>query len=359
MSAIDDLNAAFPWLARLGLTAQLQQWAVEGYSGEALLGLVRQTEQYQELFPAIKRDDGTLRMNEAQYLQRSDEYRQVLRSYGSPEYRYDSPWDVAAFFEQDVSPDELDKRYQVYDYVTKGGADAVRDSFYVYAGMNMSDDDLYTYVVNGQARQQFDDEYNQRVASQPLDYQTWVTRAAELGLSKVMKRLQDLQGEGIVTGTAINQVSKLDPEFARSMMDVLYTGGDTTGSSGFLGLNELMNAFEYALIGGAAVDQGLNMPSIDRVRAIRNAGIDRAKALESYSSFAQDKNRIAGMVQRAGGGGFGQAEFEEAVFLQSAEESELLRRAQRQEEALGRGGGGAGFSQQGARLTQRGLRSGY
>lgn len=356
-NAIDDLYGAYPWLARLGIGTLLHQWVVEGYQGDALVGLVRQTQQYQGLFPGIKRNDGTLRMNEASYLQTADQYRNVLRSFGAADYRYDSPFDLSVFFEADISPDELQQRYQIYDTVRRGGMDDVRDAFYIYAGKPMSDDDLYNYVVNPDARNSFDDEYNQRVAAQPLDYHTWITRATERGLQKVVTQLTNLQREGVVTGTAINQIRNLDPDFARQMMDLLYHGGNTGPDGGYLGVNELMNAFQFALIGGAAAEQGLSVPSIERVNAIRQAGVDRAKALEQYSSFAQQKNLLAGAVQRAGGSQFGQSEFEQAVFLQSAPEQELLRRAQAQEEALGKRSGAASFSQAGARLTQSGLRS--
>ena len=64
-------------------------------------------------------------------------------------------------------------------------------------------------------------------------------------------------------------------------------------------------------------------------------------------------------MSRAGGGEFGQAEFERAVFLQSAPEQELLRRAGAQEEALGARQGAAAFSAQGGSLTQAGLRKSY
>ena len=162
----------------------------------------------------------------------------------------------------------------------------IRDAFYVYAGVRMSDDDLYNYVVNPEFRSSMDNEYNQRAAAANLDYTTWITRATELGLSKVTDRLQSLQREGVVTGDAISKVRNLSPEFARQMADALFHGGNPAGGD-YLGLDELMNAFQYALIGGAAVAQGLSMPTLERVKAFRQAGIDQQKAMQGYSQFTQ------------------------------------------------------------------------
>ena len=110
-------------------------------------------------------------------------------------------------------------------------------------------------------------------------------------------------------------------------------------------LPELVRAFEYAVIGSAASEAGFELPSVARIEALRQAGITRAQALQGYSQFAADQNLIRGMLQRASlASQFSVEDFEQAVFLQSGPEAELLRRAQSHEEALGRVSGAAATS---------------
>lgn len=357
MSLADELFATFPWLKRIGLTIdQMREWVIQyPDSPEAILAEARKTPAWQNMFPGLRRADGTLRTNESNYLQRDDEYRTLLKQFGRASSEYDSPMDTAAFWNQEIDPNELQQRLQTWDAIDRGSTD-VKEAFYVYTGQRLTTDQLYEAAVYPEAATRLRDEYNQRVAASPLDYQTWITRATEAGLDRVTKSLGDLQNAGILTGGAISSVTATDPGFARQMMDVLYHGGDPQGGQ-FLSLQELLHSFEYALIGGAATANGLSAPSKEQVQALRQAGIDRAKAMEAYSAFASQKNALAGAVQRTNlGREFGQSEFEKAVLLQQAPESELLRRAQAQEKAAGESTGTAAFSQNRGALAQTGLR---
>lgn len=355
-NAIEAVLAAFPWMAQLGLVEKLHEWAIEGLNADALVGRVRQTEEYKFRFPGIRRGDGSLRMNEAQYLARAEEYRELLRQYGRPDYAYDNPADLAGFFEQDISPDELRERFQIWEAVRKG-SDDIKDAFYVFAGMTLDDERLYQAVVDPGSASALVEEYNQRIAQGDLDYETWVTRATEAGLSRVARRLADLQERGVVTGDAVASVAQIDSAFAKQMMDVLYHGGQP--GERFLNLQELMNAFEYAMIGSAATQSGFKLPDKDRVVAIRQAGVDRAKALEAYSSFGVEQGRLRGAVQRANRATtFTQDDFERAVLLQQADAVQLLQQAQGAEEALRRRSGSFAFDMgRDGSLVQRGLQS--
>ena len=356
-----DLYGMFPWLSILGITpAQVHDWVVNLASPDAILEALRKTPQYQARFPAIRRMDGTLVSTEAQYLNTEANYRQILRQNGRPDQAYDNPADFIAFFNNEIDPNELQQRFQTYNQLDRAGQDT-KDAFYVYAGMKLTTDDLYQATVSPEFAQTMTDEYNQRVAAQPLDYQTWITRATEAGLSRVAGTLTTLQNNGAVTGEAVSQVLSTDPGFARTMMDALFHGGDPN-TNRTLNLTELMNSFEYAMVGSAATGQGLELPSLERIRAIRQAGIDRTKALDAYSQFAQNKNLLAGMVDRLneGAGTFGQNEFEKAVMLRSAPEAQLLAQAQAKEQAAGARSGEAGFSLgANGQLQQRGLTSAF
>jgi hypothetical protein len=359
MNAVEQVLSTFPWLSRLpGIVDLLTELSIQGVVGDAMLAEVRKTSAYQSMFPAIRRPDGTMRMNEARYLERTDEYRTVLRQFGDPSYAYDDPNDYVPFLSNDIDPNELRDRFQVYRTLQRSGED-VRDAFYIYAGIRMSDDDLYEYVVNPAKRQQMDSQYNQSVTAGKLDYQTWITRATEAGLSRVVRALEGLREDGVEVGGALSRIRSLDPDFARQMMDVLYTGG---GQGDPLSFNDLLNSFELALIGGAAGSQaGVALPTMERVQAIRQAGIDRSKAMEGYGRFARDRAQMQGQLLRATAGArrFSQDDFERAVFLQQGDVQQMLGAAQAQEEGLGRRSGSVGFGQskQGL-LEQKGFQPG-
>lgn len=358
MAGAATLLELFPWLSQVGITLpQLQQWVID-YAGnaEAIVAESRKSEGWKVRFAGNRRPDGTLRMSEANYIAREGDYRVLLRQYARPDYEYNDPSDFTAFFEQELDPNEVKDRFETYEAVRRGSQD-IKDTFYVYAGMRLSDDDLYSAMVNPTDRQKLADEYNARVAKSPLDYATWITRATEAGLERVTATLAELQQNGVVTGDAITRLTQTDPTFARTIADALYHGG-SPGEGPFLSLTELMHSFQYALIGGAATAVGLNAPSKERVEALRQAGITRARALEGYASFANNKNLLEGMVQRARlANQFSQEDFEKAVFLQSGTEADLLARAQGFEKSLGQSGGSAGLALNGQQLAQRGLRA--
>lgn len=354
MNAYQYIIQTFPWLTQLGMAAQIQQWAADpAMTPEGIVAEVRNTQQWKAMFAGIYRADGTLRATEGEFLRTRADYRTLLRQYGRPDYEYDDPEDFRAFFEQDIQPDELQERFQVYETV-KRSDQFVREAFYVYAGMSITEDDLYLMATNPVERDKYVREYNARVAANPLDYPTWITRATEAGLQSVTNLLEDLRQEGVLTEDAVSRVSGLHPDFARQMADALYHGGTADGT--FLNLNELMYSFQYALIGGAASQAGLGLPDEGRLEQLRQAGVDRAKALEGYSKIASQGEAFQGMLTRAGSQRFSTNDFEKALFLQTGE-AETLRRAQAQEEALGQAGGGAAFSQgRTGGLQQRGLR---
>ena len=339
--------SVFPWMEQLGLQSDIRQWLIDGLEGEALLGALRKTPQYQQMFPWIKREDGTLRMTESEYLRAQTEYRRVMRQYGFEEPK--NSMEYGAFFTGEVSADELKDRLEVYRGIERAGRPA-REAFYIYAGMKLSTDDLYEALVEPQRWAALESEYNVRVAQNPLDYDTWVARATEVGLQRVTDTLQAMEREGAVTGTAIERIRAVNPDFAQRMMDTLYHGGEPGAGEYMESLDDLMATFEEAMIGGASAAAGLGLPDKQRVARLREAGVQRANALRRYSEFGATQARTSGAVQRAGGGEFGGREFEAQEWLGDASLRNLMDRALGQEKALGEAAGGVDV-----RFTESGL----
>lgn len=316
MALIDDLKKSFPWLSELGLSAQwLQQTSATAASSAEIVQKIRQTPQYKQRFPGLTRQNGSLRMTEAQYIQQENSYRTLLRQYGFSTDQYRSPSSLIGFFEGEIAPNELQDRLQVYKQVKESGA-AVKDAFFVYAGLDLSDDDLFEAVVDPAAEQNLRNVYNQRRAAQGLNYEKWIDRATQRGLQRVASTLNTLQRRGAVAGTAVQRILDVNPEFARQMMDAIYTGGKPgPGQAGTLDLQSLLDAFEFAAIGAAAQNAGLTMPTKERLAQFRAAGVDRQKQISAYAEFGLQRKALSAAVQRARGSTFTQREFESAKFL--------------------------------------------
>lgn len=350
-----DLRASFPWLDQVGFTPDFfQSLVAKAASPDEVVAQLRGTPQFKQRFPGLYRSDGSLRMNEAQYLQQETSYRQVLSQYGYGD-KYKDAVDLVGFFEGEMDPNELNQRLTTYKSIQDSGQ-ATKDAFYAYSGLQLTDEDLYQATVDPAAKQNLADEYNSRVASGAFDYTTFITRATELGLTRVASTLQDAQKSGAVTGTAVQRVLQVDPTFARSIMDVLYHGGQP-GTASTLNLNELLSTFEQAAIGAAATNAGLLMPTKEKVAALRAAGVDRAKAQSVYTQLGSSLGVYDAAVQRTGGGAFGQGRAEDALLLGDSAAQSALQTGLAREDAAGQGVGSfqiqtnpnGGFRQQGIR----------
>lgn len=350
-----EMEMMFPWLTELGLDAGTVQVMLADSSGGAeFYAKLKLTPQYKQRFIGLVRSNGQVRMNEATYIATENGYRQLLKQYGTPG-DYSTPASLLGFFDGEIDQSELRDRLQTYKGINDSGQH-VKDAFYVYAGMNVSTDDLYEATVDPAAGQHLSDAYNAKVAASSFDYGTWITRATELGLSRVTAKLTDLQRTGSLTGAAVQSVLSTDSSFARQIMDVLYHGGDPNGGAQ-LGLQDLLSSFEYAAIGGAASGVGLTMPTKIRAAEIRQAGIDRSKALSGYMQYSENQGIYAGSTQRQGTD-FNQTNFEDAAFLGDGAMNNRLSHAVAQEDAAGKGSGGASFNMdREGRLTQTGMKA--
>lgn len=356
-NTLADLSVQYPWLATIGLSPQwFQDTAATSTSDADVVGKLRQTSQYKTRFAGILNDNGSMKMNESQYLTQEANYKQLLQQYGVSPDKMNDPSDFVGFFNSDIDPNELKTRLDTYQQIKDGGQN-VQDAFYVYAGMKVGVDDLYSAAVDPAAAQNLADEYNQKVAAQPLDYTTWITRATQAGLNRVSQTLGQLQASGALTGDAVQSVLKVDPNFARSIMDALYHGGDPT-SGQTMDLQSLLASFEEASIGSAATGAGLVLPDKARIMELRAAGVTKAAAQSAYSQFSSQQNLYAGSVQRMtdNSRSFTQSDFEQAALLGNGQQSDLLARAQKQEDSYGAAGGQFQFNQNKRnQFTQQGL----
>lgn len=350
-----ELETRYPWMKQMGISASwFQEAAATSSAADEIVSKIRQTPQFKARFPGLYRKDGSMRMNEAQYLQTEATYRGLLRQYGFNVDAYSTPASLVGFFDSEMDGNELQSRLKTYTDI-KQSSQATKDAFYVYSGLEITDEDLYSAAVDPAARQNLTDAYNARIAGQTFDYTTFITRATEVGNQRVAKLLGDMSATGAVTGAAVQAVLNTDPAFARTIMDALYTGGGLEGSS-TLSLNDLLSTFEEAALGAAASNAGLELPTKERIAELRTAGIQRAQAQEAYSTFGQQKGIYSAATQRAGFGTFDQTQFEDAAFLGNAKAAQALASGMAAETAAGRDQGEFRFREEANRIVQGGLR---
>jgi len=348
-NAAAETDALFPWIRQLGLTEQVTEWILEEITPQGIVARIRQTPAWQNMFPGFYDENGQIRFNtEADYLTQIQGYQSVLMSLGWYDPNDDNPQDYVALLDNMIDPNELQERGNLYIQLDRG-SQQLRDQFYVYAGMDVSTDDLFRAVVDDQYANALTTEYDETVAANPFDYQTYITRATERGLENVVTILGELKSKGVATAEALNAVRNVDPAFAREVMGAIANSGTET-----MGFDELSYAFQYALIGSAATEQGLTAPSLEHVEQLRAAGVDRARASAVYSNYATTKQMIAGMVERANVGEFTQEDFSKATFLTDSARMQQLEKARAGEVNRGRQSGGFSVQQDQDRYTQIG-----
>ena len=348
---VAEIAADFPWASEFGFLDMIKDLAIEGATAEQIVAELRASDVYKQNFPGMAGAGGIRRFdNEAQYIDARRNIRNVLKDYGAYDPATDSPMDYVAFFDAGIDSNELKERFDVYRELERGSQD-LRNAFFVYAGMDVSVDDLFQAVVSPQFREELVNTYDQKVASQPLDYATYIDRARQVSTNNVVETLERMQARGDMTGTAVSRVLQLDPVFGQELMGALFTGGGSAAATQTLSLSELTKAYEYAIMGGAASNAGFAIPDKARLEEFRQAGIDSAKLTSAYSNLGQRIGALSGMLDRANRGNtLSRDLFDEELLGRSRE----IQFAQAGERALGARGGGFQMGQEGRRFTQTG-----
>jgi len=374
------LQQNFPWLPQIGVSLEQIQGMVanSGDNPQLLLAQFQQTEGYKIRFDGIRNERGEVIMSEKEFLDRERDYATVLKQHGrfSETNRFE---DFKTYFKMGIAPDELDQRLTLYDNIDRGGRE-VKDALYVYAGMSVTTDDLYEAMVNPEAQKAMLDQYTTNVTNNPVDYQTFIQRATERARLEAERaywweREQEYShrwgGGSAMYQAAKSERERLDSALANgpgagipglqatgqqmaAVTDQLYRGD----GGKLLSLSELTHAAELAFLGAAATGVGLTLPGKDRVEQLRQAGISRASAQQSYGQFAAAKDLLAGMGERAGFR-IDQDVYERGALLNEGTSRAGITQAQAQEASLGTEGGVAAFEAdpRTGRVRQKALRA--
>ena len=299
---IADISESFPWAVELGFLDLIKELVVDGAGAEQIIAEVRQSTQYQQRFPGMIGPDGIRRYRtEGEYLTAVENYRGVLKDFGEYDRATDTPMSYVALMDAGIDANELRERFGTFRSI-QAGSQELKDAFFVYAGMDVGDEDLYQAVVSPQFREELTNEYDLTVANSTLDYDTFIERARQVSTAAVVKTLETLSARNATTGTVVSRIMSMDPAYGRTLIASLFTGGDTAATNRTLTLAELTEAFSAAVMGSAATEAGWAIPTKARLEEYRAAGIEASTLHTLYESMKLRSPALAGMVERAGRG---------------------------------------------------------
>ena len=109
----EQIEDIVPWLAGKGTLLQTYtDNYIETGNADFAIAAVRQSEEYPTFYPGIRRDDGSLRMNETQYEQTREGYFRVFLENGLNPTVFDQAGKVAQLIAGDVSVPEFRTRVE-------------------------------------------------------------------------------------------------------------------------------------------------------------------------------------------------------------------------------------------------------
>jgi hypothetical protein len=355
MSIFTDIEAIYPWAAELGLIDFIAGLIRDDASPSEILSKVRQTDEWKTQFPSFYKEDGGKRFSsEADYMSTVENLRDVMKEFGVYDPALEAPGNYSGLLENGVDPNEFRDRFTTYRDL-EAGTQELRDAFYIYAGLEISVDDLYEATVNPQKMKEMTEEYDVQVGIEYMNYEQFMTRVTEVSMKNLTEGVNAAIGSGMLAPENAQLFINIDPNVAREWLDVIWSGqAPNPDGTPFMSVADLAQSFQYAMLASAASEQGLALPSQDRLEEFRQAGVTRANAERAYSTYAFQKAGLSGMAQRARVGGIDQSMFEEAAILGDASAQATLRQITGKEQALGQAGEGFGSNLEGGRVVQAG-----
>jgi hypothetical protein len=354
----------FPWLRDVpALADNIADWLTKGYGPDEILYQVRRTSVYRnQMFPGMFDENDRMRFDsEASYISTMRDYQATLRNYiPNTETRYDSFRELQGFVQGDISPRELEDRLKIWHQITNS-SQPVKDAYYVYAGLELTDEQIYAATVDPSAYKHLKRQYDARVTQLTTSQQVF-DRMTERTAANLGALVSDMSDQGIITEAEADRLVRgINPQRVGRWINAMLTEAQrrAAGEREYMGLADLQQALNYALIGSAASQQGFDLPDESRIGALVDAGVDRAKALETYGVMARQGGFIAGALQRSGMGQGTMEEVEAGLFgVGDKGQAARLDWALRTEEARGSERSGASFGQtRQGQLVQQGLRA--
>ena len=348
---LNTLRTNFPWLEEYGFLDMVLELIQQDATIDQIVVEIRGSDQYRRIFPGMVDENGQRRFSsEREYIDHINDYRDVLREFSVYDSDEDIPMNYVAWLEGSVDPNELRTRFTIYRELERGSQET-REAFYVYAGLDVSVDDLYRAQTDPNFASSLAEAYNQGVAASEGSYEEYIARATKVGLDRLAATTAHLTRQGLMDAATASAVLGVTPGQAQQLTGALFASNE---SGVELGLEELVASLEYALLASAASEQGLALPTRERLAEFRQLGVDRARAVRAYGQFAAQRTQLSAAADRANRNRIDQDTFERAALMGQGAALADLNRLLEEERAYGRSSGGFSTDLQGERLVQRG-----
>lgn len=360
----DEARVRFPWLQGALLNDFSKLWSETG-DPTAALGKLRQTDRYQRTFQGIRRDDGTLRMDENEYMSTMVGYRVAFEEFGLDASQF-SQKDFVRMIEREVSAQEaFQAASQAQRFREPGAQDNGLANAFVRAFINSGSavaaledvrrSDAYQKVFAGNIRddgslRMDEQEYfgykrgferlflNRGLNPQPFEASGKLTAAieAEMSLNELDGRMTAIE-QGVFGGTEETSQWFLNAYGERGLK-WLSQNGDRASALAMafdqdVGNELLQNRITAAQIGGEAALRGFER-GVLRAEELARRGVNLAQASQFFAQAEQSLNPLDAVTRRFNAGGLSLTQFEDASLLGGAEQRRRLERGLRAEGSL-------------------------
>ncbi len=258
---------------------------------------VQTTNWYQQTFPNIRRDNGQRRFTEFEYIDYIDRARGLFRQFGL----FNKDMEKNAYFAEwvggDVSIDELNQRLLIWDQVRQSSA-SVKDAFAVYAGLKVSDTELYGAAMDPDKRKELVKRYRDASLATKLDSDLFLRRTSDRALVRLSEKIQSLEADGLLTETERNNLANVDPQFIFKLSSVISHQVNEDGNQQLLSLPELQESLQQALFASLAVEGGLRLPTQGEIRDYQNKGIGISQARQGFTAYSSHSERLRALLAR-------------------------------------------------------------
>jgi hypothetical protein len=348
--------AMFPWLRGALLTSFANLWSASGDPSVALSQL-RQTNLYLTQFQGIRREDGTLRMDENEYMSTMVGYRVAFTEFGLDPSSF-SQQDYVRMIEREVSAQEAyQAAAQAQRFREPGSGDNQLDRLFinefiktgssVLALEHIRTTEQYRQVFAGNVRQDGtlrmdEQEYfaykrgferlflSRGLNPQPFEAIGRFVEAveAEVSISELDSRMRAIE-QGVLAGTEETAQWFLNAYGEAGLTWLNQQGNRATALAMAFDQqvgNELLgNRITAAQIGGEAALQGFER-GVMRAEQMARAGITQGAARQFYSQAAFGLEALDAVTRRFYSGDTSLEDFEDASLFGQADQQRRLGR---------------------------------
>ena len=142
----EQVELKFPWLPQELKDIYAQAWEDTGDETQAL-AIMRADPTYREFFPGNNRDDGTVRLNEQEYISNMEAYHIMAVSYGLNPAIFQELWIEAIV--NGVSPAEMAERFELaFDGILGIELEEVVTFYREAYGIEMTDEAIFASILD-------------------------------------------------------------------------------------------------------------------------------------------------------------------------------------------------------------------